>query len=43
MMFVNPDFFTNTFVRVVGFFILLGGVLVIVFSFKLRQVVKRVA
>jgi uncharacterized membrane protein HdeD (DUF308 family) len=42
LMFVNPDFFTNTFVRILGFFILLGGVLVIVFAFKLRQVAKQV-
>jgi uncharacterized membrane protein HdeD (DUF308 family) len=43
LMFVNPDFFTSSFVRFLGFFILLGGVLVIVFAFKLRQVVKQTA
>lgn len=40
LMFINPDFFTNTFVRVVGAFILLAGILVMIFSLKLRQLVQ---
>lgn len=41
LMFVNPAFFTATFVRFIGFLILLGGIIVCVFALKLRQLIKQ--
>lgn len=40
-MFVNPAFFTATFVCFVGLLLLLGGIILSIFAFKLRQVIKQ--